>query len=218
MDSTPTYRLGFAVKVLGDGGLKTADTRRWQSGPHLSRSLELLDRVFDYLAAVDIRVYRMSSATVPYGTHPDLPELDFRRQIAECEQELERLGANALAALVTRGLAELSRLALAMGGRRETLAGLSGLGDLVLTCTGRLSRNRQVGVELGRGRPLPEILAGMKMVAEGVRTAHAALALGAQHGVELPITAQMHEVIEGRRSPRVALAELMVRPQKSEGE
>ena len=95
MDNAPTYRLGFAVKVLGDGGLKTADTRRWQSGPHLSRSLELLDRVFDYLAAADIRVYRMSSATVPYGTHPDLPELDYRRQIAECEQELERLGAKA---------------------------------------------------------------------------------------------------------------------------
>jgi glycerol-3-phosphate dehydrogenase (NAD(P)+) len=128
------------------------------------------------------------------------------------------LGHNAMAALVTRGLAELSRLALAMGGRRETLAGLSGLGDLVLTCTGQLSRNRQVGVELGRGRPLPEILAGMKMVAEGVRTAHAALALGAQHGVELPITEQMHEVIEGRRTPRAALAELMLRRPKSEGE
>lgn len=89
------YRLGFAVKVLGNGGLKSADMRRWQSRPHLSHSLELLDAVFDHLAAVDVRVYRMSSATVPYGTHPDLPQFDYRRQIGECEAELERLGRKA---------------------------------------------------------------------------------------------------------------------------
>ena len=90
------------------------------------------------------------------------------------------LGHNALAALITRGLAEISRLACAVGGQRETLAGLSGLGDLVLTCTGTLSRNRHVGMELGRGRALDEILAGMRMVAEGVRTTQAALALSAR--------------------------------------
>lgn len=96
MDRTfPSCRLGFAVKVLGNGGMKTADTRRWQSGPHLSRSLELLDEVFDYLNEIDVRVYRMSSSTVPYGTHPDLPELDYRRQIAECESALDRLGEKA---------------------------------------------------------------------------------------------------------------------------
>jgi len=106
------------------------------------------------------------------------------------------LGHNALAALITRGLAELTRLACAAGGRRETLAGLSGLGDLVLTCTGTLSRNRHVGVELARGRALAEILAGMKMVAEGVVTTGAALALGERYGVELPITTQMAEVAE----------------------
>ncbi|HEY8549443.1 MAG TPA: NAD(P)H-dependent glycerol-3-phosphate dehydrogenase [Vicinamibacterales bacterium] len=126
------------------------------------------------------------------------------------------LGHNAMAALITRGLAEISRLAMAMGGRRETLAGLSGLGDLVLTCTGHLSRNRQVGLELGRGRRLDEIVAGTHMVAEGIRTAHAALALGQRYGVELPIVAQMQAVIEGRRSPHAALAELMLRPQKTE--
>lgn len=92
---SPPYRLGFAVKVLGNGGLRTSDTRRWQSGPHLSRSLELLDAVFDHLDAADIRVYRLSSGTVPYGTHPDLPELDYRRQIAACEEELGRLGEKA---------------------------------------------------------------------------------------------------------------------------
>jgi glycerol-3-phosphate dehydrogenase (NAD(P)+) len=126
------------------------------------------------------------------------------------------LGQNALAALMTRGLAEMSRLALALGGRRDTLAGLSGLGDLVLTCTGHLSRNRQVGIELGRGRPLPQILAGMRMVAEGVRTTDAALALGERHGIELPITAQMAAVLAGDTSPRVAVEALMLRPARAE--
>src|SRR5947207_12186008 len=111
------------------------------------------------------------------------------------------LGHNALAALITRGLAEITRLACAAGGRRDTLAGLSGLGDLVLTCTGSLSRNRHVGIELARGRSLKEVLAGMKMIAEGVRTPGAALALGARHGVELPIAGQVAELLPGRKDP-----------------
>jgi len=126
------------------------------------------------------------------------------------------LGHNAMSALITRGLAEISRLAGAMGGRRETLAGLSGLGDLVLTCTGNLSRNRHVGIELGRGRALQDVLAGMRMVAEGVRTTTAALALGERYGVELPIAAQMAEVLAGRLTPRDAVVTLMVRPQRDE--
>lgn len=126
------------------------------------------------------------------------------------------LGHNALAALITRGLVEISRLACALGGQRETLAGLSGLGDLVLTCTGTLSRNRHVGAELGRGRALQEILAGMRTVAEGVRTTDAALALAARHGVELPIAQQMSDVLDGRKSPQEAVAELMLRPQRGE--
>jgi len=128
------------------------------------------------------------------------------------------LGHNALAALITRGLAELTRLACAAGGRRETLAGLSGLGDLVLTCTGTLSRNRHVGIELARGRALPDVLAGMKMVAEGVVTTGAALALGERYGVELPITTQMAEVLEGRVDVRTALEVLMLRKQRAEAE
>ena len=128
------------------------------------------------------------------------------------------LGQNALAALITRGLAEISRLACAAGGRRETLAGLSGLGDLVLTCTGSLSRNRHVGVELAHGRPIADIVAGMKMVAEGVKTTSAALELGRKHGVELPIATQMSEVLAGRRSAANAVEELMLRPQKTEQE
>ena len=128
------------------------------------------------------------------------------------------LGQNALAGLITRGLAEISRLAGALGGRRETLAGLAGLGDLVLTCTGSLSRNRHVGIELGRGRSLDEILGRMQMVAEGVKTTGAALELGARHGVELPIAAQMAEVLGGRKDPRVAVEELMLRPQRVESD
>jgi glycerol-3-phosphate dehydrogenase (NAD(P)+) len=126
------------------------------------------------------------------------------------------LGHNALSALVTRGLAEITRLAVAQGGQRETLAGLAGLGDLVLTCTGQLSRNRHVGTELARGRQLKEILASTKMVAEGVRTTDAALALAATHDIEMPITAQMAEVLAGRKDAPSAIRDLMGRRQGAE--
>lgn len=126
------------------------------------------------------------------------------------------LGQNGMAALITRGLAEITRLAVVLGAQRDTLAGLAGLGDLVLTCTGQLSRNRHVGVELARGRTLAEILASTKMVAEGVRTTSAALSLGAVHGIELPIAAQMAAVLEGRRDPKDAVCELMGRRQRAE--
>jgi len=128
------------------------------------------------------------------------------------------LGHNALAALITRGLAEITRLACAAGGQRDTLAGLSGLGDLVLTCTGTLSRNRHVGTELARGRRLHDIVAGMKMVAEGVQTTGAVLALGARYGVELPIATQMAEVLSGRMDVRSAVETLMLRRQRAEAE
>ena len=128
------------------------------------------------------------------------------------------IGHNAMAALITRGLVEMSRLACAEGSRRETLAGLSGLGDLVLTCTGDLSRNRRVGIELGRGRSLQDILSHMRMVAEGVRTTGAALALGARHGVELPLAAQMSAVLDGRTTAGDAVEALMLRPQRAESD
>ena len=126
------------------------------------------------------------------------------------------LGHNALAGLITRGLAEMSRLACAAGAKRETLAGLTGLGDLVLTCTGALSRNRHVGIELASGRAVADVLAGMKMVAEGVRTTEAALALAARYQVELPIAAQVGALLAGRKDPKTALYELMLRPQRAE--
>jgi len=125
-------------------------------------------------------------------------------------------GPNAQAALITRGLAELTRLAVAMGGQRETLAGLAGLGDLVLTCTGGLSRNRHVGIELARGRSLADIVAATKMVAEGVRTTEAALQLGARYGVELPITEQMAAVLAGHIDAPEAVRQLMGRRQRAE--
>ena len=126
------------------------------------------------------------------------------------------LGANAIAALITRGLREMSRLALALGARAETLSGLAGLGDLVLTCTGALSRNRQLGIELGKGRALAEFLSSTRMVAEGVGTAGALLALAGEHHIELPITAQVEAILHHGKSPREAMLEIMERPQKRE--
>jgi len=126
------------------------------------------------------------------------------------------LGANAMAALITRGLAEMSRLAFALQARPETLSGLAGLGDLVLTCTGALSRNRQLGIALGKGRALLEILAGTRTVAEGVGTAPALLALAAEHHIELPITAQVDAILHHGKSPRDAISAIMERPQRRE--
>lgn len=128
-----------------------------------------------------------------------------------------QLGHNSIAALITRGTAETTRLAVACGARRETLAGLAGLGDLVLTCTGSLSRNRHVGTELGRGKRLDEILEAMNgKVAEGVLTTSAALCLAQRHGVEMPITQQIDAILRHGRPPLEAMRELMARPGRDE--
>jgi len=126
------------------------------------------------------------------------------------------LGSNALAALITRGLAEMTRLAVALGARPETLSGLAGLGDLVLTCTGALSRNRFVGIELGKGRTLGEIMANMRMVAEGVGTAAPLLALAREHRIEMPITEQVDAILHAGKSPKDAIRDIMDRPLKRE--
>jgi glycerol-3-phosphate dehydrogenase (NAD(P)+) len=127
------------------------------------------------------------------------------------------LGHNSAAALITRGIAEITRLAVACGGRRETMAGLAGLGDLVLTCTGELSRNRRVGFELGKGHRLSDILNSMGgKVAEGVLTTRAALGLATAHGIEMPITTQVEAILHRGKSPREAVAELMRRPGRDE--
>lgn len=125
-------------------------------------------------------------------------------------------GSNSLAALITRGLAEMTRLALRMGARMETLMGLAGLGDLVLTSTGSLSRNRYVGEELGKGRSLSEISATMSEIAEGVKTTKAVWRLAEQLEVDTPITAEVHAVLYGNKSPRDAVSELMTRPLREE--
>lgn len=127
------------------------------------------------------------------------------------------LGLNTNAALITRGIAEMTRLAVACGGRRETLAGLSGVGDLVLTCTGSLSRNRSVGMGLGQGKKLDQVLAGLEgRVAEGVRTASAALGLARRHSVEMPIAEQMGAILMQGKAPEQAIEELMLRPGRDE--
>jgi glycerol-3-phosphate dehydrogenase (NAD(P)+) len=127
------------------------------------------------------------------------------------------LGHNSVAALITRGLAEITRLAVRCGGKAATMAGLAGMGDLVLTCTGGLSRNRTVGVELGRGRCLDDIIAGMHgMVAEGVLTTKAAVGLAHKFDVEMPITSEMHAILFEGKSPREAIRDLMTRPGRGE--
>jgi glycerol-3-phosphate dehydrogenase (NAD(P)+) len=126
------------------------------------------------------------------------------------------LGSNTQAALITRGLAEMTRLAVSLGGRPQTLAGLAGLGDLVLTCTGGLSRNRTVGMELARGRKLEEIVGSMKMVAEGIKTTNAAVDLARRQDVEMPIASQMFEMLNFGLPPREAVRRLMERTLKGE--
>ena len=128
------------------------------------------------------------------------------------------LGYNTTAALITRGLHEMTRLGIALGGRLETFAGLAGMGDLVLTCTGSLSRNRSLGVALGQGKKLEAILAETRTVAEGVKTAKAVKELAARHDIDMPIAAEMHRVLYEGESPRVALQRLMTRSLKAESE
>jgi glycerol-3-phosphate dehydrogenase (NAD(P)+) len=125
-------------------------------------------------------------------------------------------GHNSRAALITRGLAEIVRLSMAKGGNALTLAGLAGLGDLVLTCTGELSRNRTVGVEMGRGRRLPDVLTRLGHVAEGVRTAKSAYDLGRKFNVEMPITTEVYRVLYENKSPKQAVGDLMARALKPE--
>jgi glycerol-3-phosphate dehydrogenase (NAD(P)+) len=125
-------------------------------------------------------------------------------------------GSNTRAALITRGMAEMSRLGTRLGGRPATFAGLAGAGDLILTCTGALSRNRSVGLEIGRGRRLDDVLAGMRMVAEGVATTRAAVALARRSGVDMPIAEQVHSVLFEGRDARDAVTGLLARPLKEE--
>lgn len=175
----------------------------------------------DAAAAVEVQ-REFSSATLRLYTNEDVVGVELggalKNVIALAAGVVSGLGLghNSTAALITRGIAEMTRLAVACGGRRETLAGLSGLGDLVLTCSGSLSRNRWVGMQLGKGRRLPEILAELNgKVAEGVRTTAAALGLARLHGVEMPIAGEVSAILNGK-DPVQAMEELMSRPGRDE--
>jgi glycerol-3-phosphate dehydrogenase (NAD(P)+) len=197
------------------------------SGPTFAREIARGDPAAAVIAAEDAAVARTvqeafrSASLRPY-TNSDVPGVEyagaFKNVIAIGAGICDGLGlgSNTMAALITRGLAEITRLACALGARRETLSGLAGMGDLVLTCTGALSRNRTLGGELARGRKLAEIVSAMRMVAEGVTTTRAALALARRAGVEMPITSQMHAVLFEGRPPREALRDLMERELKGE--
>ncbi len=164
----------------------------------------------------------LSSATLRLYTSTDMVGVELggalKNVIAIGAGVIEGLGLghNAMAALLTRGLAEITRLACACGARRETMAGLAGIGDLALTCTGSLSRNRTVGVELGKGRKLTDIVSSMRMVAEGVKTTRATIALAERHRIDVPITHQVNRILEDEVSPREAIRELMERSLKEE--
>jgi glycerol-3-phosphate dehydrogenase (NAD(P)+) len=197
------------------------------SGPSFAREVARGDPTAVVIASRDAQVSaevqeEFSGPTFRLYTNDDVAGVELggavKNVIAIAAGVAEGLGFghNTLAALITRGLAEMTRLALALGARRDTLAGLAGMGDLVLTCTGSLSRNRTVGVELGKGRPLAEITGAMRMVAEGVGTTAATYELAARLRIEMPITAQMYGVLYEGRSPRAAIRELMERPLKQE--
>jgi glycerol-3-phosphate dehydrogenase (NAD(P)+) len=197
------------------------------SGPSFAREVALGDPTAVVIASEDRDAARMvqqefSSASLRLYTSSDVVGVELggavKNVIAIAAGVVEGLGLghNPMAALVTRGLTEMTRLAMACGGKKETLAGLAGMGDLVLTCTGDLSRNRTVGIELGKGRSLAEIVGSMRMVAEGIKTTGAAVELARQHEVDMPITRQIHRLIEGEISPRDAIRELMERSLKDE--
>lgn len=214
------------AQVLGDGGRKVRVGAL--SGPSFAAEVARGDPTAIAIASSDIELARSvqrefsdSSFRVYTNDDPIGVELGgaLKNTIAIAAGVCAGLGLghNSTAGLITRGLAEMTRLVVACGGKAETMAGLAGLGDLVLTCTGGLSRNRGVGVELGRGRRLDEILAGMHgMVAEGVFTTGAAVELAKRRGVEMPITEQMHAILHQGKAPREAIYELMTRSAKSE--
>jgi glycerol-3-phosphate dehydrogenase (NAD(P)+) len=197
------------------------------SGPSFAREVARGDPTAIVAASEDARAAQavqetFSSRSLRIYTSNDVVGVELggavKNVIAIAAGVIEGLGLghNPKAALITRGLAEVARLACACGARSETLAGLAGMGDLVLTCTGDLSRNRSVGVELGKGRKLEQILSSMHSVAEGVKTTGAAVALAKQYRVEMPITQQVHRILQNKISPRDAIRELMERTLKNE--
>jgi glycerol-3-phosphate dehydrogenase (NAD(P)+) len=197
------------------------------SGPSFAREVAagnptaLVVASRDPAAAKEIQLL-VSSVTVRAYTSTDVTGVEVAGAlknviaIAAGIADTMKFGLNTRAALITRGLVEIMNLGIALGGRRETFAGLAGVGDLILTCTGELSRNHRVGQELGRGRSLAEITSGMKMVAEGVQTTVAARRIARALGVEMPISEQIYQALYRGKPPRKAVEELMTRTLKAE--
>ena len=197
------------------------------SGPSFAREVAEGHPTAIVVACKDSRVARsvqeeFSSETLRLYTSSDVTGVELggavKNVIAIAAGVIEGLGLghNPMAALITRGLVEIIRLGRAIGARSETLSGLAGLGDLVLTCTGSLSRNRSVGVELGRGRNLKDIIESTNTIAEGIKTTGATVELAKAHSVEMPITNQVHRILQNEISPRRAISELMERSLKDE--
>jgi glycerol-3-phosphate dehydrogenase (NAD(P)+) len=197
------------------------------TGPNLAREIAAGQPAATVVAMADESLARqvqevLRTSTFRVYTNPDVVGCEMagatKNVLAIAAGILQGLGLgdSSLAALITRGLAELGRLGVALGGERITIAGLAGVGDLVATCTSTLSRNRMVGEQLGRGRSLDEIMAEMRMVAEGVKTARPLLELAAAQGVEMPIGDQVAAVLEGVTSPAEAILTLMSRSAKPE--
>lgn len=198
------------------------------SGPSFAQEVAAASPTAIVAAASDIRLAQtiqreFSSPTLRLYTNDDVTGVELggalKNVIALAAGVVKglNLGHNSSAALITRGIAEMTRLAIACGGRRATLTGLSGVGDLILTCTGELSRNRAVGIELGRGRQLDTILSSMGgKVAEGVLSTAAALGISGRYGVEMPITEQMDAILHRNKVPGDAIRELMSRPGRDE--
>jgi glycerol-3-phosphate dehydrogenase (NAD(P)+) len=197
------------------------------TGPNLAREVVAGQPAATVVAMTDESVARevqelLRTETFRVYTNPDVVGCEMagatKNVLAIAAGIIQGLGFgdSSVAALITRGLAELGRLGVAMGGDRMTIAGLAGVGDLVATCTSTLSRNRSVGEQLGQGRSLADVLADMRMVAEGVKTARPLLELSAGRGVEMPIGQQVAEVLEGTRTPSEAIRTLMLRSAKSE--
>jgi glycerol-3-phosphate dehydrogenase (NAD(P)+) len=197
------------------------------SGPSFAREVAagnptaLVVASRDPAAAKEVQ-HLISSVTIRAYTSTDVTGVEVAGAlknviaIAAGIADAMKFGLNTRAALITRGLVEIMNLGIALGGRRETFSGLAGVGDLILTCTGELSRNHRVGQELGRGRSLSEIMAGMKMVAEGVHTTMAARRIARSLGVEMPVSEQIYQVLYRGKPPRKAVEELMTRTLKAE--
>jgi glycerol-3-phosphate dehydrogenase (NAD(P)+) len=215
---------GVLAEVLGEDSVERT---AFLSGPSFA-----LEVALEHPTAVTMASRSMAAAEAAQElfqtdyfrvyTNPDVAGVELggalKNVIAIAAGVVDGLGFghNTRAALITRGLAEITRLGVGLGADPLTFAGLAGMGDLILTCTGALSRNHTVGVELGRGRPIADILGGMTMVAEGVRTAKAARELAEREGIEMPIVEEVYALLYEERAPREAVENLMLRSPKAE--